>query len=324
MKQLLLMVSFVLLMLMTGFSCSSSKRTQSETHGEMEAMSPIIVADTFVLPLIPESLTKSDDRAKFLVMHFWDRFDFTDNNLIGRPDITEQAFVDYINILLYVPQEDAAESLRYTLHRAKVDTAMYQHFIALFEKYFYDPNSPFRNDTYYLPVLKEVVQSPLLTRELMARYEFQLEMAMKNRVGDKASDFIYTLPSGQSYALYQLKSEFTLLMFSNPGCATCEAVTNKLNNSKSLNEAMSLNNPTRSMLTILTIYPGNDLDEWNAHLPQMPDRWVHGYDKEKRIIHKTLYDIKAFPTLYLLDRDKNVILKDTSIEAIESFFSISS
>ena len=36
--------------------------------------------------------------------------------------------------------------------------------------------------------------------------------------------------------------------------------------------------------------------------------WIHGYDKGMEIMRKRLYDIKAFPTLYLLDSDKNVIL----------------
>ena len=35
-----------------------------------------------------------------------------------------------------------------------------------------------------------------------------------------------------------------------------------------------------------------------------------------------LYDIKAIPTIYLLDSDKKVILKDCSLEAVESFFSV--
>ena len=71
------------------------------------------------------------------------------------------------------------------------------------------------------------------------------------------------------------------------------------------------------------IYPDSDLEEWLAHLNGMPAGWVHGYDKGMEITQKRLYDIKAIPTIYLLDRDKNVILKDTSIEAVESFFSAS-
>jgi len=323
MKQFIYILSFVVLTLIIGFSCSSRKQTQSEAGEEIEALPQIIVPDTFVLPLIPEALTSYDERAKYLLIHFWDRFDFADKKLIERPEITEQAFVDYINILNYASQKDAAESLLYTLNNAKADRAMYLYFVSLFEKYFYNPNSPFRNDAYYLTVLKEVIQSPLLTDELLSHYQFQLEMSMKNRVGQRAGDFTYTLASGQSYSLHNLKSEYTLLMFSDPGCQTCEAVTDQLNNSKSLNEALLLNTPTRTMLTILTIYTDNDLEEWMAHLPLMPVKWVHAYDKELEITNKRLYDIKAFPTLYLLDRDKNVILKDSSIEAVESFFSIS-
>jgi hypothetical protein len=40
------------------------------------------------------------------------------------------------------------------------------------------------------------------------------------------------------------------------------------------------------------------------------------------ITRERLYDIKAIPTIYLLDSDKKVLLKDSSIEAVESFFSI--
>jgi len=310
-------------MLMIGFSCSSSKKTQSEVREPFETDLQTVVPDTFVLPRIPETLTSSDDRAAYLVMHFWDRFDFTDRELIDRPEITEQAFVDYINILNYVPGKTADASFLNTLDKAEADTAVFVHFATLFEKYFYDPNSPFRNEEYYLPVLQELVQSPLLPQANLERYEFQLEMAMKNRIGQKATDITYTLASGQSFALHDLKSEYTLLMFSNPGCPTCEAVMEQLSRSKALNEALSLNSPTRVMLTILTFYLYNDLDEWNSHLPGMPVKWVHAYDKEMKVLNHRLYDIKAIPTLYLLDKEKKVILKDTSLEAIEVFFSVS-
>jgi AhpC/TSA family. len=322
MKHLFLSISLLVLMLATGISCSSSKKTQTEPLEALRIEAQIIVPDTFVLPLIPETLTDSGDRAKYLVMHFWDRFDFADRGLIQRPDITEQAFVDYINILNYVPKENADKSLVYALNKAQADTAMYVHFTTLFEKYFYDPNSPFRNEEYYLPVLEEAVRSPLLPEEIASRYRFQLDMTTKNRVGEKAGDFTYTVASGQSFTLHDLKSEYTLLLFSNPGCSTCAAVIDQLNHSEALNGALSLNSPTRTMLTILTLYPDGDLSEWTAHLPEMPARWVHGYDKGREITKKRLYDIKAIPTLYLLDKDKKVILKDTSIEAMESFFSV--
>ncbi len=311
-----------LMLLVQVISCSSSKKSRKqeqiiENHDELAQP---ILPDTFVLPHIPETITRSEDRAEYLVMHYWDRFDFSNRSLIERPDITEQAFVDYINILNYVSKGSVDNSLIYTLDKAEIDTAMYVHFITLFEKYLYDPNSPFRNEDFYIPVLKGITGSTILNNEKKSVYEFQLEMAMKNRVGEKANNFTYTLASGEPFTLYGLKSEYTLLMFSNPGCVTCETVMKQLDSSQSLENALALNSPNRTMLTILTVYPDDDLDEWLSHLNTMPPNWVHGYDKGMEITRKKLYDIRAIPTLYLLDKDKNVILKDTSLEAINSFF----
>lgn len=316
----------VLIVMISAASCSSGKKSQSSQREMPDLVSSVvaqsIVPDTFVLPDIPDVLTDNNSRAKYLVSHYWDKFDFSNSGLIKRPEITEQAFVDYINILNYVPKSNADESLIRTLEKAEVDTTMYVHFMSLFEKYLYDPNSPFRNEEYYIPVLKEIVKSSMLSDESKSVYKFQLDLVMENRVGQKANDFSYTVASGTTYRLYDLQSDFSLLMFSNPGCPTCEAVTAQLNSSKQINDALSHNSPTRTMLTIITVYPDKNLDEWLSHLSEMPSGWVHAYDKGMHITNEKLYDIKAIPSLYLLDKEKKVILKDTSIEAIESFFTV--
>lgn len=313
------------LMFTVAASCSSSKKTESkqkDAYTESNDTLPVetILPDTFILPIIPEIITDNDARAIYLVKHYWDRFDFNSISLIDRPEITEQAFVDYINILNYVSKDVADASLRETINKAETDYLMHLHFRNLFEKYFFDPNSPFRNEEYYIPILKEVIDSEVMSDTEKSVYNFQYEMLMKNRVGEKGNNFNYTLASGQTLSLYNLKSEYTLLMFSNPGCQTCEAVTQQLNSSDAINNVLDLNSSTRTMLTIISLYTDENIDLWLGHLPKMPQNWIHGYDKGMTITQKKLYDIRAIPTLYLFDKEKNVVLKDTSIEAIENFF----
>lgn len=318
MKVRLLFILLISVIIFT--ACSSSKKGSNETQTSQIGQT-VLAKDTFLLPDLPESLTDAEARAKYLVMHFWEKYDFTNRTLIVRPEVTEQAFVDYINILNYVPQNDVRNSIEYTLQEAQKDSAMYVHFVSLFEKYLYEPNSPFRNEEFYIPVLDIVAKSSFFPPEIAEKYQFQQEMVNKNRIGEKAANFNYTLASGKTESMHGIRSNYLLIMFSNPGCQTCAAVTRQILNSQAIQQAFGRNSKTRKMLTIITIYPDNNLDEWTQHLPDMPQQWINAYDKDMDITKKRLYDIKAIPTLYLLDKDKRVILKDASLELLEEFFS---
>ena len=62
-----------------------------------------------------------------------------------------------------------------------------------------------------------------------------------------------------------------------------------------------------------------DKEEWERHLPDFPKEWINGYDKKLVIKEKNLYDLKAIPTLYLLDKDKKVLLKDATVAQIDQY-----
>ena len=72
-------------------------------------------------------------------------------------------------------------------------------------------------------------------------------------------------------------------------------------------------------LKILAVYPDEDKEEWERHLPDFPKEWINGYDKKLVIKEKNLYDLKAIPTLYLLDKDKKVLLKDATVAQIDQY-----
>lgn len=54
-------------------------------------------------------------------------------------------------------------------------------------------------------------------------------------------------------------------------------------------------------------------------LSDMPDNWVNAYDEKLQISNEELYDLKAMPTLYLLDKEKKVLLKDAELKDIVLF-----
>ncbi len=314
----------MLLALLVFSNCSS----QSPKHPDTEPTSKLevsakseTVTHAFPLPEVPVMITNEQERAIYLSKHFWDKFPFADTTLISRPEITEQGFVDYIQLLNSIPYPQAANSLKLTLNAAKVEPAMYNHFASLFEKYLYDPNSPFRNDEFYITVVENTLKSGLLSETKKSVYGFQQEMILKNRVGTKATDFVYTLSNGDHKKMHNLQSNYLILFITNPDCPTCASVTEAMANSNTLRDIFSLNNSYTKMLTVLSIYPDSNIDHWRKALSHMPQQnWVNAYDDGEILTNKLVYDIKAIPTFYLLDKNKQIILKDTSLEEIEGFF----
>ena len=144
-------------------------------------------------------------------------------------------------------------------------------------------------------------------------YEYDLEMARQNRVGRTANDFTYTLASGRTGRMHNIKANYTLIFISNPGCPMCGDVKEQITSSPMLKELIE-----RKELKVLVIYPDADLEAWREHLEDYPASWINAYDADLRIDKERLYDLKAIPALYLLDSQKRVLAKDcTDVEYIE-------
>ena len=275
----------------------------------------------FPMPQIPKSVEGGKQRAIYLSKHYWENFPFNDVALIDSAEVTEQAFVDYIHVLNFIPFKDARKSIKYLFVLAQENKAMYAHFASLFEKYFYTADSPYCNEELYIPVLETILKFNILDADDYEKYEFQEEMIHKNRVGSKANDFVYTFKEGDWKRMHSIKSNYLILFFSSPNCSTCLSMANEIKDSEVLSKVCSLNSFSRTMLSVLHIYPGANIPLWQNSLSEMPQKnWIHAYDKNRVLTYKRVYNLKKLPTIYLLDKNKRIILKETSLEEIESYF----
>jgi len=295
-------------------SCKNGNASSQSTN---ETIQDTIKSIT--LPAIPAMMTAPEQRADFLVKHYWDNVNFADTNYIHHPEVTEQAWADYCDILNHVPLETAQEAMRKTIERTNANKKVFTYITDLADKYLYDPNSPMRNEEFYIPVLDAMLDSPLLEEIEKVRPKARRELAQKNRIGTKALNFNYTLASGAQGSLYQLQAEYILLFINNPGCHACTETIDALKNAPIINQLLE-----QKRLTVLSIYPDEELDEWRKHLNEFPQEWINGYDKKFAIKEQQLYDLKAIPTLYLLNKEKTVLLKDATAQAVEEYLLIKS
>lgn len=270
-----------------------------------------------VLP--PAMIDSQQDMLDYMALHWWDgitdpsRIYPCDTALVSGvdKDEVEQKFANWTNVLDMVNFQTVSKSLGRLHDRAaaceKKDTAsnVFETFTDLVVKYLYDPNSPLRNEDYYAVYAARMASSDLVEEVLRTKYAREVSLASLNQVGAQAADFRFADIRGKVRTLYSIKSELTMLFFSNPGCTACKEIMDVLNSDPVISGL--INDGTMS---VLNIYIDEDLEAWRSYMPIYPENWYNGFDPDFAIRGDRLYNVRAIPSLYLLDRDKKVILKD--------------
>ena len=288
--------------------------SQSSTPNNEEEASEATLS--FKLPY--DDLTKIESLKQYehYVAHFWDDFRFDIGDDVDRYS-AEEVYSAFAKYVMTIPAPKADSLLRTLIHRAEASRPVLDFFAEMTGEILYDPNSPLRNDEYYIPILEELAKSPLYDEYDRQIPQHTLHIVKQNRLGEVANDFRYTLPNGTQHSLHKLDADYTILLFNNPGCEMCKEVIQEIEHSKRLSELSS-----KHRIVTLAIYPDEDIEAWRQYLPQMPKGWICGYDKEQRLTTERLYDLKAIPSLYLLDKSKHVLVKDgVSIADIEQIIS---
>ena len=248
--------------------------------------------EPFPFPDIPEVMTNPDERRSYLLQHYWDRYDFADTTLLHRAGVTEQGLVNYVALVGTHPDRAEADgAVNGFCRKMAAGEQSRQVFASLLEKYLYDPMSPLRDDALYVRFLDRLLAHAPKEEPLCDRWSFLRELAGRNNPGEAATDFTYYLPDGRKQTLYGTPGGQTLLFFYDPECENCHTTLLEMKASAPLAEAVRA-----GQVTVLAVYTEGNPDVW----------------RREAIKTQALYDLKAMPTLYLLDAEKRVVRKDVA------------
>lgn len=285
-------------------ACNGNSQVQNKVQNKP------VKERSFQLPEVPSMLQSVEERLNYVIEHYWDNFDFSDTAYIHLPEITEQAVANYVDLLGRTTREIASSAIQGTLKSAMAEPKMLKYLNSQLRRYTTDPNSPIRNEELYEPAAQFLAQTPNIEESIRIKAVRDLKLIALNRKGSKANNFSFKLPNGNIQQLYQLDSPLTLLLFFDPDCHTCGEVIEELKTSESINQ---------SHPKIVAIYPEGDADIWRSYLEKLPQNWINGHDYQLEVLNKELYDLNAMPTLYLLDANKHVLVKDGTVREIEYY-----
>ena len=267
---------------------------------------------SFPYPAIPDTLRSVEQRAGYLSEHYWDNYNFADTLLLKSKEVTEQGFVNFIDILNRFNLDNASKGVAHKdiaqkgitrkditqqgiaqkditqqgiacfTRKAFSNAAAKERFENLIEHYFEDQLSPVRNDRVYLIFLEEMKNSPCFDETEKERIAFKIKTTNKNMPGDIAINFKFKDENGKEHQLSDYKDQKVILYFYDPDCENCHKVS-----------AWLKQQTIPADIKVLKMIADN-------HISYM-------------------YSLKNMPTIFLLDKENKVILKDcTAQELIEN------
>ena len=267
---------------------------------------------SFPYPAIPDTLRSVEQRAGYLSEHYWDNYNFADTLLLKSKEVTEQGFVNFIDILNRFTLDNASKGVAHKdiaqkditqkdiaqkdiarkditqkgiacfTRKAFSNAAAKERFENLIEHYFEDQLSPVRNDRVYLIFLEEMKNSPCFDETEKERIAFKIKTTNKNLPGDIAINFKFKDENGKEHQLSDYKDQKVILYFYDPDCENCHEVS-----------AWLKQQTIPADIKVLKMIADN-------HISYM-------------------YSLKNMPTIFLLDKENKVILKDcTAQELIEN------
>lgn len=279
---------------------------------------------------LPSMISGQQEALEYMAVNYWNgitdpsRSYPSDSLLVSgvrRGDV-EQKFADWTSIMEYAGNGIWSKAVGNLYDRAlaceRKDTAsqVFEAFVDLFQKYYYDPNSPMRNEDVYYHFVSRYASYEGLTDVEKAKYEREARLCALNRIGTRASDFRFADRRGNIMNLYDIKAELTLLFFSNPGCEACMNIISVLREDPVISSMVA-----SGRIAVANIYIDEDIQAWRSYMPVYPEEWYNGFDPDMVLRSNETYAVRAIPSLYLLDSEKRIIMKDAPEERLFRYLS---
>ncbi|MBQ7773221.1 MAG: DUF5106 domain-containing protein [Bacteroidales bacterium] len=281
---------------------------------------------------VPSYINDREQAVNYMSRKYWDKFFAVENPCTSDSSAVhgvdslsfEEAFSLYARLLTMADAKSVAASEKKLF--ANLDSLALlgdrKPLLCIMERmehYFYNPVSPLLDEEIYLQALNGILAARSLNETDKMQYEYQHRICSMNRMGTPAADFKFRqlLPSGRysDKTLYMdVKGEYTLLFFNNPDCGSCAEILQAMKDSP-IGALVQ-----EGRLEVLAMYIDEDLAAWYRNRDKYPAGWIYAHDPEMILRDNNIYGLRAIPSLYLLDKEKRVILKDAPVDKVISWF----
>ncbi len=267
------------------------------------------LAQQFQYPTPPDSLTNRQERTVFMAENFWDKESVGDSLNFKTPTL----LLDYIYLIRQIENDDLQHSsITNFISLCAENPSTICLVLYWLDSILYDAHSPQYDEPIYLMFLNEVLKS-CIESDIKIFPAKRVKQLYKNQKGKPANNFSVYDKKGSKFSLNDVQSPLILLIFNNPECSLCQIAEEEIQKDEIIQDL--INNDS---LKIVAVSPDADYATWLAH--DYPNNWIVGIDKKRKIFRRQLFDIQYLPSMYLLDNEKKIVIKEADYDRIKNYF----
>lgn len=144
----------------------------------------------------------------------------------------------------------------------------------------------------------------------LAKIAEEAYLTRYNLIGRKAPELVMENIEGNIESLHQINAPYTILVFWEPNCGHCKKEIPLLY--KDVYEKYINQN-----IEVFAVNIDDKKEEWQKFVEEHElSGWHHVWDTKHQSKFRFLYNVKATPLIYLLDKDKKIIAKKLDIPTL--------
>jgi hypothetical protein len=271
-------------------------------------------------PVMPNGKKDSMFQYLYYKEHFFDNFDFNDDRIVYTPVFHPKVEAYITKLTLQIP-DSIIKAADFLVNKALKSKEISKYVI------YWITN---RYETSEYMGMDAVFVHMALTYYTDKKATYWVDDALRFKITDRAQTLNYNLignvgqnlnmpDSGGVYqTLYNVSSDYTVLLFWDAHCGRCkEEVPKLLDMYKELNSSVNMSG--RKRLEVYGVGMTPEAKDWKDYIHEHKLPWINVHDPNHESNFRRFYDVYSTPVIYLLDENKRIVAKRLSVEQLKDF-----
>jgi len=247
--------------------------------------------------------------------HFFDAIDFTDDRIL-RTGIYHQKLKTYIETLVVQHPDSIIKEADWIISRSLENDELFKYTAAwILNKY--AKNELVCMDKIYVHVAEKYYMSGMADWVGEEQLKTIARDAMKMKpctCGSTGRNITATDINGVTRSLYDIKADYTILLFIESDCGLCQKATPKV-----YDYWLTVRDQGVSAMCIaMDLLP----DKWRKYITEKGyTEWINLIDPEDQSKFRENYHVISTPLIYILDKDKKILAKRLGADQLPEYMS---